>query len=243
VSDSDRVILLAIGVVRDCVDRQGSLIDSSGYGVRGLLLRLQRSTGARSFGSVAQADTEGISVVPVLIATTRSRSTANAGEMFDSRRAEGVSYASVVVSIPPDAARKTGEVQWPASLPGSPQESFVTVSANHLDKQSFVSDLSAAAKRNERSKVLVFVHGFNNRFDQAVYRFAQITHDSRAPAIPDLFSWPSRGVVGLRAYQDDLESANDSRDALEQLLDTIGGNVNVKEVTILYHSMGCLPTL
>ena len=92
--------------------------------------------------------------------------------MFDSRRAEGVSYASIVFSIPPDVARKTGDVQWPASLPGSPRESFVTVSANHLDKQSFVSDLSAAAKRNERGKVLVFVHGFNNRFDQAVYRFA-----------------------------------------------------------------------
>ena len=192
---------------------------------------------------VAQADTEGISLVPVLVATIRSRSTADAGEMFDSRRAEEVSYASVTVSIPPDVARKTGEVQWPTSLPGDPRQSFVTVSANYLDKKSFVTDLSAATKRDGHGKVLIFVHGFNNRFDQAVYRFAQITHDSRAPAIPVLFSWPSPGVVGLRAYQDDLESANDSRDAIEQLLDTIGGNANVKEVTILCHSMGCLPTL
>jgi esterase/lipase superfamily enzyme len=192
---------------------------------------------------VAQAETEGISLVPVLVATKRSRSTIDAGEMFDSGRAEDMSYASVTVSIPPDVTRRTGEVQWPISLPGDPRQSFVTVSANFLDKRSFVSDLSAAAKRNERGKVLIFVHGFNNRFDQAVYRFAQITHDSRAPAIPVLFSWPSRGVVGLRAYQDDLESANDSRDAIEQLLDTIGGNANVREVTILCHSMGCLPTL
>jgi esterase/lipase superfamily enzyme len=192
---------------------------------------------------VAQADTEGISLVPVLVATKRSRSTADAGEMFNSERAEEMSYASVTVSIPPDATRRIGQVQWPTSLPGDPRQSFVTVSANYLDKQSFVSGLSAAAKRNGRGKVLVFVHGFNNRFDEAVYRFAQITHDSRAPAIPVLFSWPSRGVVGLRAYQDDLESANESRDAVEQLLDTIGGNVNVKEVTVLCHSMGCFPTL
>jgi esterase/lipase superfamily enzyme len=128
-------------------------------------------------------------------------------------------------------------------LPGDPRQSFVTVSANYLDKPSFVSDLSTASKENERGKVLVFVHGFNNRFDQAVYRFAQITHDSRAPAVPVLFSWPSRGVVGFRAYQDDLESAFNSRDAIEELLDTIGRNVNVKEITILCHSMGCLPTL
>jgi esterase/lipase superfamily enzyme len=192
---------------------------------------------------VAKADTEGISLVPVLVATKRGRSSADTGEMFDSNRAEEMSYASVTVSIPPDVARRTGEVQWPTSWPGDPRQSFVTVSANYLNKKSFVSDLSAAARRNQRGKVLVFVHGFNNRFDEAVFRFAQIAHDSGAPAIPVLFSWPSRGVAGLHAYQEDLESANDSRDALEQLLDTIGGDANVKEVTILCHSMGCFPTL
>ena len=197
----------------------------------------------RALVSVAQADTEGTSRVPVLVATKRNRSTTNVGEMFGSERAEEVSYASVTVSIPPDSARKIGEVQWPTSLPGDPRQSFVTASADYLDKQSFAAALSAAAKKTGRGKVLVFVHGFNNRFDEAVYRFAQIVHDSKAPAIPVLFSWPSRGVVGLRAYQDDLESATNSRDAVEQLLDTIGGNATVKEVTIVCHSMGCFLTL
>jgi esterase/lipase superfamily enzyme len=32
--------------------------------------------------------------------------------------------------------------------------------------------------------VLVFVHGFNNRFEDAVYRFAQIVHDTRADVVP-----------------------------------------------------------
>jgi esterase/lipase superfamily enzyme len=163
--------------------------------------------------------------------------------MFGSERAEEVSYASVTVSIPPDATRKIGEVQWPTSLPGDPRQNFITVSADYLDKQSFGAALSAAAKQSGRGKVLVFVHGFNNRFDEAVYRFAQITHDSKAPAIPVLFSWPSRGVVGLRPYQDDLERATNSRDAVEQLLDTIEANANVKEVTVLCHSMGCFLTL
>lgn len=184
---------------------------------------------------VAQADTEGTSRVSVLVATKRKRSTADVGEMFGSERAEEVSYASVTVSIPPDAARKVGEVQWPTSVPGDAQQNFITVSANYLDKKSFAAALSTAAKQTGRGKVLVFVHGFNNRFDEAVYRFAQISHDSKAPAIPVLFSWPSRGVVGLRAYQDDLESANNPRDSVEQLLDTIAANANVKEVTVLPH--------
>jgi esterase/lipase superfamily enzyme len=192
---------------------------------------------------VARADTEGTSLVPLLVATKRSRSATGSGEMFDSNPAGEMSYASITVSIPPDVARRTGEVQWPTVTPGDPRQSFVTVSANYLEKKSFVSDLSAAARGNARGKVLVFIHGFNNRFDEAVFRFAQIAHDSRAAAFPVLFSWPSRGVAGLRAYQEDVESANDSRDAIAQLLDTIGGNPNVKEVTVLCHSMGCFPTL
>ena len=192
---------------------------------------------------LAQANTEGTSLVPVLVATKRKRSAADSGEMFNSERAEDVSYASVTVSIPPDAGRKIGEVQWPSTLPGDPRQDFMTVSADYLDKQSFVASLSAATKKAGRGKVLVFIHGFNNRFDEAVYRFAQIIHDSKAPATPVLFSWPSRGVVGLRPYQDDLESASNSRDAVEQLLDTIGANANVKEVTLVCHSMGCFVTL
>jgi esterase/lipase superfamily enzyme len=191
---------------------------------------------------VAAANTEGTSLVPVLAATTRKRATGDAGEMFGSEVAEQLSYASITVSIPPETARKIGEVQWPASLPGDPGQNFVTVSANYLDKQSFVAALSATAKQTGHGKALVFVHGFNNRFDEAVYRFAQIVHDSRAPAFPVLFSWPSRGVVGLPAYQYDVESANNSRDALVQLLDAIAANASVKEVTILCHSMGCLLT-
>jgi esterase/lipase superfamily enzyme len=50
-------------------------------------------------------------------------------------------------------------------------------------------------------------------------------------------------VVGLREYQNDIEEANNSRVAFEQLLDTIAANANVKQVTIVCHSMGCSPTL
>jgi esterase/lipase superfamily enzyme len=193
---------------------------------------------------VAQAETEGTSRVPVLVATERKRSTADAaGEMFGRERAEEMSYASVTVSIPPDAARRIGEVQWPPSLPGDPRQSFAALSANYLDKPALVTALSASAQQSPSGKVLIFVHGFNNHFDEAVFRFAQIIHDSKVPALPLLFSWPSRGLVGLSAYQEDLQSATESRVALEQLFDLVGANANVKEVTILCHSMGCFLTL
>lgn len=191
---------------------------------------------------VAQA-AEGASQVKILAATTRQRSTADAGEMFSGDRAADVSYAAVTVSIPPDNLRKIGEIQWPDSVPGNPSRHFVTVSADYLDKKELSAAVSAATRQTGRRKVLVFVHGFNNRFDDAVYRFAQIAHDAKAPGIPVLFTWPSRGELKLRAYTYDRESANYSRDAFEQLLITLAANPDVKEINVVAHSMGNWLTL
>jgi esterase/lipase superfamily enzyme len=182
---------------------------------------------------------EGTSRIPILIATTRQRSTDDAGEMFGRERAATTSYARIAVSIPPDDARKIGEIQWPASPPGDPSRNFVTVSADYLDKPAFTMALADAARTTRRSKAMIFVHGFNNRFDDAAYRFAQIVQDSKVPVIPVLFSWPSQGIVGLRAYQYDRESAAQSREALERVMDTVALSGGVKEVTLLCHSMGC----
>jgi esterase/lipase superfamily enzyme len=181
---------------------------------------------------------EGTSQVAILAATTRARSNIDEGEMFNGERAEAVSYASIVVSIPPDSVREIGKIQWPASTKGDPKLNFVTVSANYIQKPAFTAAIAATAKPVHKGKVLVFVHGFNNRFDDAVYRFAQIVHDSRVPALPILFTWPSRGETKLRAYTYDRESANYSRDALEDLLDSLNRNPNISEINVLAHSMG-----
>ena len=61
---------------------------------------------------------------------------------------------------------------------------------------------------------------------------------SKAVGIPVLFTWPSRGELNLRAYTYDRESANSSRYALEQLIEMLAANPNVKEINIVAHSMG-----
>jgi esterase/lipase superfamily enzyme len=158
--------------------------------------------------------------------------------MFSGDRGDAVSYAAITVSIPPDSVREIGQIQWPSSNPGDPHRDFVTVSADYTDKPAFMNAVTAEARLARHGKVLIFVHGFNNRFDDAVYRFAQIVHDARVPGIPVLFTWPSRGELKLRAYNYDRESANYSRDALEELIDALDRNPSVGEVNILAHSMG-----
>ncbi len=161
--------------------------------------------------------------------------------MYGGERADALSYASITVSIPPN--RTVGQVQWPALPPGDPKRDFVTISADYIDHRAFAATIAETARRNKNPRVLIFVHGFNNRFDDAVYRFAQIVHDTKAEAVPVLFTWPSRGNIELKSYTYDRESANYSRDGLEELIDEIAKYPSIKEVHLLAHSMGTWVTL
>jgi len=184
----------------------------------------------------AGAQAPGTSRVEMLVATTRSDAGAQPGEMFTGERGSGLAFADIAVSIPPEAARKVGDVQFPQSLPADPMRDFVTLRAEKLDKAGALARFDARIAKTPKRRVLVFVHGFNNRFEDAVYRFAQIVHDSGADALPVLFTWPSRGK--LLAYGYDHESASFSRDALEQVLQALARDPAVGEVSILAHSMG-----
>lgn len=178
----------------------------------------------------------GTSRVEMLVATTRKAASAP-GVLFSGERGDAVSYTDLAVSIPPDAVRKPGTVQWPRSLPGDPATDFVALRADPIDR----AKVPAWTRGRGRRHVLVFVHGFNNKFEDAVFRFAQIVHDSGAEVAPVLFTWPSRGSV--LAYGYDRESTNYSRNALEALLRDLARDPGVGEVTVLAHSMGNWLTL
>ncbi|KEC71315.1 hypothetical protein RLPCCGM1_p0046 [Rhizobium leguminosarum bv. phaseoli CCGM1] len=171
----------------------------------------------------------------MLIATTRTRS-AVPGEMFNGERSRTPAFADMTISIPPSKVRKEGQVAWPKRLPPNPATDFATVKADDLDVGEAKKWLSASVRKTPDGSVLVFVHGFNNRFEDAVYRFAQIVHDSGVHSAPVLVTWPSRG--SLLAYGYDRESTNYTRNALETLFQYLAKDPEVKEVSILAHSMG-----
>jgi esterase/lipase superfamily enzyme len=171
--------------------------------------------------------------VEMLVATTRQRSE-NRGEMFSGERGLAPAFADITVSIPEN--RKSGEVNWPKKLPADPAKDFVTIKAEEIDRETVISRLHQDVRKSPDRSVLVFIHGFNNRFEDSVYRFAQIVHDSGAHSVPILVTWPSRGSV--LAYGYDRESTNYSRNALETLFQFLARDKNIKEVSILAHSMG-----
>lgn len=180
------------------------------------------------------ATAPGTSKVTMLVATTRAADP-DAGVLFSGERGKP-SFVEMTISLPPDARRKVGEVQWPSRLPGNPETDFVTLKVDKLDAKTGLARLNQRVSRVPKRRVMVFVHGFNNRFEDAVYRFAQIVHDSDADVVPVLFTWPSRG--SLFAYGYDRESATYSRNALENLLQALARDPAVGEVSLLAHSMG-----
>jgi esterase/lipase superfamily enzyme len=173
--------------------------------------------------------------VDMLVTTTRSRSTIE-GEMFTGERALAPAFADITVSIPPANVRKIGEVAWPRRLPSNPATDFATLKAEEITRDDAKKWLSASVRKSRDRSVLVFIHGFNNRFEDSVYRFAQIVKDSGVHSAPVLVTWPSRG--SLLAYGYDRESTNYTRNALETLFQYLAKDPDVKEVSILAHSMG-----
>jgi esterase/lipase superfamily enzyme len=175
------------------------------------------------------------SKVEMLVATTRSRSS-NPGEMFTGERGQAPAFADIIVSIPPSNVRKVGEVAWPKKLPPNPATDFAVLKGEELTLEGAKGWLSTSVRKSPDHSVLVFIHGFNNRFEDSVFRFAQIANDAGTDSVPILVTWPSRGSTFAYGY--DRESTNYTRNALETLFQYLARDPGVKEVSVLAHSMG-----
>jgi esterase/lipase superfamily enzyme len=174
--------------------------------------------------------------VDLLVATTRAPVAEPPGVMFGGSRGRGLDFADIVVSIPPPGARQPGDVSLPSSLPANPERDFAILRADRMDLAQAKANFDARIRRIPGRRVLIFVHGFNTRFEEAVYRFAQIVHDARVEVAPVLFTWPSGGNVTDYVY--DRDSAMYSRDALESVMQALVKDQYVDSISILAHSMG-----
>lgn len=162
------------------------------------------------------------------------------GTMFGGTRATGSSFVSFSISVPPE--RKAGELPIDARKL-DPQKNFVLVSSHRHSQPEFMQKVREAvlSRPVKDRRVLVFTHGFNTRFDEAVFRFAQIVEDTGFKGVPVLFSWPSRGSSTEYGY--DRDSAVYSRDQFEGVLTELGKEKAISGIDIFAHSMGNWLTL
>lgn len=178
------------------------------------------------------------SKVKMLVATTRSSSD-DAATLFSGERSSTPSMTAIDISIPLEGTRKIGTVQWPKRLPANPKTDFAVTAVSQLHSRAEGSKWFH--QHLVEGHAFVFVHGFNNTYEDSVFRLSQIVHDSGIAATPILFTWPSR--ARLFDYNYDKESTNFSRTALENTIRLLSRDRDVRDITILAHSMGTWLTM
>ncbi|ODA66500.1 Alpha/beta hydrolase family protein [Methyloligella halotolerans] len=177
--------------------------------------------------SVPEAQT-----ITVYVATTRARA-AEDSNVFTSQPGRGLNYAAFKISIPP--THKPGAIEWPKGA-GDPARDFVVVEQQRLDRASFQRLTLAETRERGLRRYGVFVHGYNNNFQEALFRVAQMAQDSGHHGTTVLFDWPSAAKVA--GYVTDKDNATYSRDGLVDTLTLLARQPGTNEVTLFGHSMG-----
>ena len=105
-----------------------------------------------------------------------------------------------------------------------------------LARAAFADALRRAVQSAPSKDVFIFVHGFNNTFEDAARRAAQLVYDLDFDGTPMLYSWPSQGST--TAYAVDEATVGISGRRLAEFLDTVIAESGARRVHVLAHSMG-----
>ncbi len=106
-----------------------------------------------------------------------------------------------------------------------------------------IEDAASAVSAHKSKEVLVFVHGFNVKFQEAVFRAAQIAYDAKFQGPVVVFTWPAGAKEGLidslmmnRTYSDNQRNAQASVEAARESIRALAKTG--KRLHVMVHSMG-----
>jgi esterase/lipase superfamily enzyme len=214
-----------------------AVVDNTGPG--GGIVRVRTITGTRAVHSAGRSLASEFATVRVLFATDRQDGGNSSQPVFGSTPAAELSYGYGDVSIPRD--HRLGELEGPSILRlefrADPSRHIVLLNVRSQSEQAFREQLSTRLTTSRRKEVLLFVHGFNVTFDDAMRRTAQVAYDLAFDGPAIAFSWPSQGSPSPLAYTRDQRNADLSATSLRKVLEllTSAGDITVH---VIAHSMG-----
>jgi esterase/lipase superfamily enzyme len=194
---------------------------------------------AEAAPAIAEAEEAEFELVDIFFGTDRLPE-ATPGR-YAGRRGRALRTGVATVSAPKD--RPAGSIPRPRKLflltleKEDPARHFVVRSSEELDAVAFQARLREAQTACGEHPALLFVHGYNTPFEGALYRAAQLAIDLSVTGPMLLYSWPSRGKLGLQAYDYDRESVKQARVHFAAFLDRVFAS-GVRRLNILAHSMG-----
>ncbi len=199
-------------------------------------------------------------VLDLLYVTDREAMRGPAGELsYSASRSRVMTYGSVSLAIEGDAgtpgalsskgAFKLGPPQLLGSFPRTPYgirkvAGGFTREAKAVDQHAAAvrglqAELSRRLEKAPRKEVVIFVHGYNNKFDDAAYSTGNICRFLGADFVCVILSWPAGGTSGfLFGYNVDRESGEFAVADMRKAIRAIGETKGVAKVHIIAHSRG-----
>ena len=160
---------------------------------------------------------------------------------YTGERNATLSFGAIRVRVP--EGHQIGKIELPSNTKifgitlirdtADPTKHFTILSVAKTNEDQWIRSLFSTKKK----RALIFVHGFNTKFRDAIFRTAQIVWDLQFKGAAVLFSWPSRGEVADYLY--DKDSALGSRAALLRVIDDLH-KAKFESIDIIAHSMGNL---
>jgi len=203
---------------------------------------LQAATVQRGLGKTRRyKQNQGFATVRVFYGTNRAPSGDLKPVLYYGKARGDLQYGYLDVTIPQvhkEAALET-QPRWTEVIldAGEARRRYVLLEKiTPLAKDAFITALQLQVKASPSKDVFIFVHGFNNTFEDAARRAAQLTYDLDFDGTPLLYSWPSQGSA--TAYAVDEAAVGISGRKMAEFLETVVNQSGAARVHILAHSMG-----
>lgn len=170
-----------------------------------------------------------VQVMTVLAVTNRV--VAADGGFGPRRSVQGLSYERYRISIPPH--RQDAAIRYADARP-DPATHYVVLSRERLDRAAFLRAARQGVSADGTAGL--FVHGYNQSYQEALFRSAQVQADSGTSSTAIMFSWPSEASV--LGYLADRDASLASRSDLAETIEALASLSGVRRVAVAGHSMG-----
>ena len=197
--------------------------------------------------SIQPKPTDRFHIVPVFYGTDRNRVKQEGRVGYANDRAKRLEMGRALVSVPLD--HKVPNIERPRAWT-IPYIGTIRLEKEDPNKHFTVREIKVLTKaemlalvkqrlgdsRTYRDQSIVFIHGYNMSFDDALFRTAQISYDLQFDGAAFTYSWPSGG--GLASYIYDRDSAQGAERYLYEFLQMVQNETGTQSINIIAHSMG-----
>lgn len=179
-------------------------------------------------------ENEELKVFVVTNRNQRSTKFECGSKAFGSRMANDIKFGLCKINVPKN--HDTRSINFSNNNRSSENSYYKTLAEDEIKEDDLISKI-----KDSKRTPLIFVHGFNVDYDDAILRISQIAYDLKYQGEIILFTWPAGNVDDdsrtiSSVYQNNKNTARDSinyfRDLVEKLNDK-GIKPNV-----MVHSMG-----